>query len=84
MRVDYVREDTLDALLEQLRGVLSKLPERNIELDASDSFSTALGVPKAGLLLPSSSPAWQPFSLSASRRAQAQQSLQLALKVQAN
>ncbi|KAK9832639.1 hypothetical protein WJX81_006336 [Elliptochloris bilobata] len=49
VRVEYVREDALDALLELLRTVLARLPECTLEPNAADGFEAALGVPQKPL-----------------------------------
>jgi len=45
VRVDYAREDALDALVARLRAALTRLPERVLEPGAGDGFAAALGVP---------------------------------------
>ena len=45
VRVDYVREDAVDVLLEQLRTALQRMPECTLEPDAADGFCAALGAP---------------------------------------
>lgn len=43
--MDYVREDAVDVLLEQLRTALDGMPECTLEADAADGFCAALGAP---------------------------------------
>ncbi len=49
VRVDYAREDALDALVARLRAALTRLPEAVLEPGAGDGFAAALGVPPVRL-----------------------------------